>query len=295
MQRILFAALTVALAALGGAVAAQAQAPAQPTFAATKVDGTDNVYSFRYQGHQAMFVVTPDGVIATDPISENRPAAAAYLGEIRKITQAPIRYVVYSHGHADHIAGGKPFKDAGATFVAHRIAKERLAQMNRADIVPVDETVDDKRILTLGGTDLELLYVGKNHSDNTLVMRLPRQRILFTVDFIPVAGVLFQNMPDSYLPDYEESLKRVIALDWDRMIPGHPGPGGRLGTKQDVQNLLTYMQELSVEVKKAADAGKCPDAAKNEIKMPKYASWTNYERYLPGNIERYCTYWTKGQ
>jgi hypothetical protein len=62
-----------------------------------------------------------------------------------------------------------------------------------------------------------------------------------------------------------------------------------------VQNLITYMQELSAEVKKAADAGKCPDAAKAEIKLPKYASWANYERYLPGNIERYCTFWTKGQ
>jgi glyoxylase-like metal-dependent hydrolase (beta-lactamase superfamily II) len=292
---MLFASITIALGAPIGTAVVHAQPAAQPTFATTKIDGTDNVYMFRYQGHQAMFVVTPDGVIATDPISENRPAAAAYLAEIRKITQAPIRYVIYSHGHADHIAGGKPFKDAGAIFVAHRIAKERLAQMNRADIVPVDETVDDKRTITLGGTEVELLYVGKNHSDNTLVVRLPRQRIIFTVDFIPVQSLLFQNMGDSYLPDFDESLKRVLALDWDRMIPGHPGPGGRLGTKQDVQNLITYMAELSAEVKKAADAGKCPEAAKNEIKLPKYASWGNYERYLPGNIERYCTYWTKGQ
>src|SRR3989454_2804564 len=140
MQRMFLASVTTALAAVGAPVAGHAQGQ-QPTFATTKV--TDNVYYFRYQGHQSMFIVTPAGGIATDPISENRPAATAYLAEIRKITQAPVRYVVYSHGHADHIAGGKPFKDAGATFVAHRIAKERLAQMNRADIVPVDETVDD--------------------------------------------------------------------------------------------------------------------------------------------------------
>ena len=293
MHRSLFASATIALAAIigtiSGTIPVQAQQAAQPTFATTKI--ADNVYMFRYQGHQAIFVVTPQGVIATDPISENRPAAEAYLAEIRKITQAPIRYVVYSHSHADHIAGGKPFKDAGATFVAHRLAKEAIARMNRPDIVPVDETVDDKRTISLGGTDLELIYVGKNHSDNTLVMRLPRERILFTVDFVPVESVHFSNMPDSYLPDFEDSVKRVLALEWDRMIPGH----GRIGTKQDVQNLITYMQELSAEVKKAADAGKCPDAAKNEIKLPKYASWTNYDRYLPGNIERYCTYWTTGK
>jgi glyoxylase-like metal-dependent hydrolase (beta-lactamase superfamily II) len=291
MQHMMLASVTIALGAIVGTATVQAQQPAQPTFATTKVQGTDNVYYFRYQGHQALFVVTPEGVIATDPISEDRPAAAAYLAEIRKITQAPIRYVIYSHSHADHIAGGKPFKDAGATFVAHRLAKDAIARMNRADIVPVDETVDDKHTITLGGTEVELLYVGKNHSDNSLVVRLPRQRIIFTVDFVPVESVQFSNMPDSYLPDWDESLKRVLALEWDHMIPGH----GRIGTKQDVQNLITYMQDLSAEVKKAADAGKCPDAAKAEVKLPKYASWANYDRYLPGNIERYCAYWTKKQ
>jgi hypothetical protein len=150
-----------------------APAPAPPLFATTKVEGTDNVYIFRYQGHQAMFVVTPAGVIATDPIGRYRPqAVTTYIDEIRKITSAPIRYVVYSHHHYDHIAGGKPFKDAGATFVAHKRAKDRLAELNFPDVTPVDETVDDKRVIELGGTTLELIYVGRNHSDNTLLMRL---------------------------------------------------------------------------------------------------------------------------
>ena len=117
--------------------------PAPPLFSTTKVDGTDNVYIFRYQGHQAMFIVTPEGVIATDPIGRYRPqAVTTYLDEIRKITSAPVRYVIYSHHHYDHIAGGKPFKDAGATFVAHKRAKERLAELNFPDVTPVDETVD---------------------------------------------------------------------------------------------------------------------------------------------------------
>ena len=52
--------LSVAVFSACCATTAMAQAPAQqPMFATTKVDGTDNVYIFRYQGHQAMFVVTP--------------------------------------------------------------------------------------------------------------------------------------------------------------------------------------------------------------------------------------------
>ena len=235
MQRMFLASATIALVAVAAPVAVHAQGQQPPTFATTKV--TDNVYYFRYQGHQSMFIVTPDGVIATDPISENRPAAEAYLAEIRKITRAPIRYVVYSHHDPDHIAGGKPFKDAGATFVAHRFAKGNIAQMKRADIVPVDEIVDDKRTLSLGGTDLELIYLGKNHTEDMLVMRLPRERLIFTVDWIPVEGVLFQTMPGFYLPEFEEGLKKLLALDWDRNIPAH---GSRLGTKADLQNLINY-------------------------------------------------------
>ncbi len=296
-HRILLTSLSFGVAtALLATPAAFAQQPAQaPVITTTKVPNTDNVYVFRYQFHQSMFVVTPDGVIATDPIGENRPAAEAYIAEIRKITQAPIRYVVYSHHHADHIAGGKPFKDLGATFVAHNKAKERLTQAPRADIVPVDQGVDGTTKLSLGGTDVELHFVGRNHSDNSLVLRLPKEKVIFAVDFIPVQTVNFAAMPDSYLPDWDESLRRVIAMEWDTLIPGHPGPGGRLGTRQDVQNHLVYMQELSAEVKTAADSGKCPDAAKAEIKMPKYATWQQYGQYLAGNIERYCTFHTKGQ
>src|SRR6187200_2127339 len=97
---------------------------AQPSFATRKIDGTDNVYLFRYQGHQSMFIVTPKGVIATDPIGRYRPeAVTAYLAEIKKVTDQPVKYLIYSHAHFDHVAGGKPFKDQGAIVIAHKNAK----------------------------------------------------------------------------------------------------------------------------------------------------------------------------
>src|SRR5262245_56296291 len=108
MLRIFSAGMTVALVANVLASTAQAQQPTSPMFATTKI--TDNVYVFRYGGHQSMFIVTPAGVIATDPISERRPAAKAYIEEIQKVTNAPIRYVIYSHSHFDHIAGGNHSK-----------------------------------------------------------------------------------------------------------------------------------------------------------------------------------------
>jgi glyoxylase-like metal-dependent hydrolase (beta-lactamase superfamily II) len=270
-----------------------------PAVSTKKVDGTDNVYIFRYGGHQAMFVVTSRGVIATDPISYLRPAKP-YIDAIKAVTDKPIKYVVYSHHHYDHIAGGQPFKDLGATFVAHRRAKERLLELKKqnallGDIVMPDQVVDDKKVLKLGDTTLELIYVGRNHSDNSLVMRLPKQRLVFVVDFAPIEAVQFRDIPDNASPlEYIASLKKLDALDWDRMIPGHPQAGGRLGTKKDVEDDIAYMEDLSAEVKKAADAGKCFDTAMKEVKLPKYEKWANYDAFLPMNVERLCYWWGRG-
>lgn len=294
--------ITIGLAALGlsaGMAIGQAPpaapppsqpAPSPPTFATTKVEGTDNVYIFRYQGHQSIFVVTKAGVIATDPIGLRRPqAVATYIAEIKKVTDQPIKYVIYSHSHYDHIAGGKPFKDLGARFIAHRNARAQLQRFPSPDVVPPDEVVGDKRVINLGGVTLELLYVGRNHSDNSLVMRLPKEKLIFAVDFIPIQTLLFRNLPDTASPpEWEESLKRVLALDWDRMIPGHPYAGGRLGVKKDVQDLIGYMQDLGAAVKTAAAEGRCTDTAMREIKLPKYEGWGSYAAFLPMNIERYC-------
>jgi glyoxylase-like metal-dependent hydrolase (beta-lactamase superfamily II) len=272
------------------AAPAAAPAAAAPLFSTTKVEGTDNVYIFRYQGHQSMFVVTKAGVIATDPIGLRRPqAVTTYIDEIKKVTSQPIKYVIYSHSHYDHIAGGKPFKDLGAKFVAHKNAKAQLERFPSPDVVLPEQLVNNKSTIELGGTTLELFYFGKNHSDNSLVMRLPKEKIIFAVDFIPIQALPFRNMPDTTNPlEWQASLKRVAALDWDRMIPGHPSAGGRLGTKQDIADLVGYFDDLNAEVKKFAAEGKCTDTAMKEVKLPKYEKWGNYANFLPMNVERMC-------
>jgi glyoxylase-like metal-dependent hydrolase (beta-lactamase superfamily II) len=290
-MRLIIAAVTL-LAAVTGALAQQ-QAP---TFATTKVEGTENVYVFRYQNHQSMFVVTPAGVIVTDPISYGRPQAAkAYLDEIRKITQAPIKYLIYSHHHYDHIAGGKIFKDAGAIVIAHRRAKERLAVLKYPDVVMPDQVVDGKRTIKLGGTTLELIFTGRNHSDSSLVMLLPKEKVLFAVDFNSLGAVPSRlAVNDSYPPEWVASLKQTLALNWDVQIPGHPGPGGRFGTKKDMEEQIAFMTDLSAEVKKASDAGKCFDPASKEVRLPKYATLQGYEQNIEWNVHRWCGYWGRG-
>ena len=304
MSRVLFTSVGAALlatAVIGPALAQQqaqppAQQPQRPQIETRKVEGTDNVYIFRNGNHQAMFVVTKDGVIATDPVAYGRPTGGQqYIDEIKKVSDKPIKYLIYSHNHYDHIAGGKAFKDAGAKIVAHRNVKVRLEPLKDPNTPLPDELVTDRgRTIRLGGTELQLKYVGKNHSDSTLVMLLPKEKIVFVVDLLPVGRVPGRGMIDFYPLEAEESIKKILAMNWDRLIPGHPDSGGRLGTKQDVQQQLEILQEASAEMKKLGQEGKCWDTAEKEFKLPNYANWPGYEQGLPFIARRYCGLWGRG-
>jgi glyoxylase-like metal-dependent hydrolase (beta-lactamase superfamily II) len=211
------------------------------------------------------------------------------------VTNQPIRYLVYSHHHFDHIAGGKAFKDAGATIVAHRRVRERLAPINDPHTPLPDEVFGDEgRTLTLGGTTLELKYLGPNHSDTNIVMLLPKEKLAFIVDTLPVAQVPGRGMIDFYPVEAEEFIRKVMALPWDRYIPGHPGPNDRLGTKKDAADQLELLQKASAEMKKLAQEGKCWDTAEKEFKLPGYESWPGYANNLQFIARRYCGYWGRG-
>ena len=189
--------------------------PSRPDNEITKL--TDDVYLFRHQFHQSIFIITTDGVILTDPISGD--AAAWLKEEIKKLTDKPVRYVVYSHHHSDHITGGTVF--AGAGFVSHAAARAYIVDAGDA-LTPVPTiTFDNRMFIDLGGKHVELIYAGRNHSDNSLVVLLPKERILFAVDFIPVETVAYRTMRSDYPDDWIESLNRVEQLDFDTLVPGH--------------------------------------------------------------------------
>jgi glyoxylase-like metal-dependent hydrolase (beta-lactamase superfamily II) len=289
--------LLIALS-IGSGVAVAQQPPAAPTAAtaprAVVKPVADGVYIFEFAGYQSMFVVDPGGVLITDPIS---PAAAtAYLAEVRKLTSAPIRYVVYSHHHFDHIAGGSPFKQAGAVFVAHRNAKLQLEHLKNPAVVPIDQTVDESKTLTVGRTKVDLLYLGRNHSDNSLVISVPSRKVIYAADWLPVGELIWRNVFDSYIDEWFEGIDRVLALDWDRLVVGHArahNPKG-WGTKDDVRAFKAYFTDLKEAVRVAYTQGLCPNRAPNEVKLPKYAQLFEYEEFLPMNVDRMCLYWRNG-
>ncbi|MGH7267113.1 MAG: MBL fold metallo-hydrolase [Candidatus Rokuibacteriota bacterium] len=270
-----------ALAAAGAARPASvlAQAPASPAGAVREIAPLAGpVYRFRNNNHYSVFAATSAGIIATDPI--NADAARWLKAELgRRFPGQPVRYLVYSHDHADHIAGGEIFADT-ALVVAHEAAKTAIIGERRPTAVP-QLTFTDGATIALGGTVVQLDWVGRNHSDNSIVVRFPRERLLFAVDFIPVESVAFRDFPDAYIEDWIVSLERVESMDFDVLVPGH----GPVGTKAHVRMHREFMEELRDEVLRHARAGRSLEETKQLVKLPKYERWAGYQQMFPLNVE----------
>ena len=279
MRHFIVMAVAALVLALPGV--AQSQTPATPPAQAPVREITriaDEIYRFRNAGHYSVFAVTAAGIIATDPI--NAAAATWLKDEMKKRwPDKTIKFVVYSHDHADHISGGEVWADT-ATVVAHDKAKEAIIGEKRPTAVP-QVTFSDRATLELGGTVMELIYVGRNHSNNSLVMRFPREKVIFAVDFIPVNSVAFRDFPDSYLEEWIDSLRRVEALEFDILAPGH----GALGNKANVTAFRNYLEDLRGQVLAAARAGKSLEETKKLVDLSKYKDWAGYEQMGPLNVE----------
>ncbi len=241
------------------------------------VNITGDLYRFQNQFHYSVFLVTDDGIIATDPI--NADAANWLKAELLERFGKPVKYLIYSHDHVDHIAGGEVFADT-ATVVAHDAAKVDIVGENRPTAVP-DITFSDAMTIELGGKTVELTYVGRGHSDNSIVMRFPEERVLFAVDFIPVKTLAWKNLTDAFIPDWMDAIKKVEVMDFDQLVPGH----GAIGTKADATAFREYMETLHAAVLQSAREGKTLEEMQVSIKLDDYSDWGNYEDHLPLNVE----------
>ncbi len=254
----------------------------------------DGLYVFRWWVYRNIFIVTDDGVIVTDPLNPN--AAKLLRSEIRKVTDKPVKYVVYSHNHHDHISGGNIFKEEGAQFVGHDNVLKELGD-HPSPVIPLpDITFKDRYTLKLGDRTLELEYFGPNHGKSLVVMRLPEEKILFIVDIVTPRRVAFRGMPDFWPDEWVRSLKEIEQTDFQYVVSAHgPHTEPAIDPASVVMEQRLYLEDLMAAVKKEMDSGvHSPDVLREKVKLPKYASWRSYDEWLPMNIERIWAYYHMG-
>jgi glyoxylase-like metal-dependent hydrolase (beta-lactamase superfamily II) len=242
----------------------------------------DNLYRFEIgQGrsqHSALLLVTDDGILLTDPIQTN--GAMWLRDELKKRFNKPVKYVVYSHAHFDHIGGGQVFQQDGATVVAHENAVDPIIGEKLPTAVP-DKTFKKDLTLELGGEKVELTRVSPSHSNSMIMIHFPKQRAMMAVDFCPVGALPYNDFLDFYYDGWMESLHWLDSQDFDTLEGGHYD----LGTKKEVGINIEYMQSLHDQVLKLIRAGQSWDQLWRNVKLDKFKDRIGYGDMRVLNIE----------
>lgn len=264
--------------------------PGMKPFETTKI--ADGVYSFRFFFHRNLFVVTDEGVIATDPV--NPRAAQTLLKEIKAVTDKPLKYVIYSHEHWDHISGGKVLKAAGATIVSHENCVDSFKRNPNPAVAMPDQTYSGPRHdIKLGGRTVELHYFGPNHGNCLTVVRLPKEKIVFTVDIVTPKRIAFRGMPDFNPGEWVRTLREIEQkLDYTRVVPGHGPPTVPASA---VTEQRQYLEDLMTAVKEARKTERNPDKIRKLVRLPKYEKWSGYDQWIEMNVERVNLYYHMGR
>ena len=238
----------------------------------------DDVYRFSYNNHRSLFIATTEGVLVTDPQSPE--AAERYLEEIRKITDAPIRYLVYSHYHNDHASGGAVFGDDVVT-ISHENVLAHLEDEGMTAVRPPDETFVDEMSLTIGDIDVNLSFPGHSETDSNIILHVPSRRLVFIVDTLSVRSLPWRNLASGDLAGWTAALETLSQYDVDQFVPGH----GEIGTHNDVREHLEYFETLTREVTDRMDDGQSLEAIQASLELPQYATWGGYDEHFALNIE----------
>lgn len=213
----------------------------------------------------AAFVVTDEGVVVVDALGS--PALAQELiAEIGRITPRPIKYLVITHYHADHIYGLQEFRKAGAQLIGHKdgqlylhseTATLRLKASReemfpwideKTELVPADRWIAGATTLRLGGLDFVLQPAGPAHTPEDLVVYVPQLRLLVAGDLVFRGRVPFVGQADS--GSWIGALDRLLAFETTLVIPGH-GPVSTTA-REDLQLTRDYLVHLRQTMGEAA-------------------------------------------
>lgn len=249
------------------------------------------LYTFRYgpQATRNIFMVTPAGVIVSDPISAD--AARILRAEIRKITPLPVRYVVYSHNHWDHVSGGAIFKREGAKFIAQRDCIPGLRARAPADVVMPDIVYDHRYTVRLGGRSLELYHFGRDASVCNTYMRPDGGDLMVVVDTVIPGRMPVGSMADTDPGGIVDTLRQLEAMPIRAIIPGHGGP---IAGRSALTERRLYMEALMHATQaRLADPNPPLDLYKS-IVVPEFAYLRGYDQDIAKNAERMVNYYFIG-
>lgn len=239
---------------------------------------------YRFYDQQIGVVVGDDGVLVIDTRSSHRQAEEI-RDDLRTITALPVTVVVNTHGHYDHAFGNRVFRPA--PIWGHRLCvtmlertgeeqrtsvaadEPRLAEeLASVEIDPPDRTIDDEATIEVDGRLVELRYLGRGHTDNDIVIRVPDVGILFAGDLLENGAPPYFG--DGFPMDWPGTVERLAAMVQGSVVPGHGDVGdaafvaAQLSDVRAIAGLAEQVQRGEIGLEDALGRAPFPPASARE-------------------------------
>ncbi|MDA0769291.1 MAG: MBL fold metallo-hydrolase [Chloroflexi bacterium] len=253
------------------------------------IEVADNAYAIIKENcaTNSGFIVGEEGVILIDTLM-TPTLAGNLLTTVRNVTSKPIRYVINTHFHGDHVYGNQYFLPA--PIVAHEncrtafvddwdgnmnryYAREALRpELDQIRMTRPDVTFNDEMSLWLGDREIRLSFHGRAHTGSDILIYLPEEKVLFVGDL--AVNKTLPAFPDGHITKWLSVMDDVSKVDAETIVPGHGPVGGRTEYNESVELLGL----LNSEIRRGYDAGLSEEDAAKQVDISKFADFANHDR-----------------
>ena len=228
----------------------------------------DNVYAYeqidptkRTVTVNNLIVITTGGVL----IAESQGTVdnvQRLVADVAKLTAQPIKYVVVGSEHGDHTGGIAAFP-AGIVYLAHPFSAPRIKQPT--------EPIADTRVITLGGTEIDVLFLGRAHTGGDLEVYLPREKILFMSEVF--SNRIFPSMANGYPTEWVGALKKAEQMDVSYFVPAHGFVDSAAVMREEERNYRLALERIIAEGRRLHDAGTSIENVPAAARLEPYDGW----------------------
>ena len=208
-----------------------------------------NLYMVTGGGANTLIRVTPDGLIVVDTKNPGDENFNRLMEEIKSVSALPVKWVINTQHHPDHVGTNQKFIDAGAQVLASESLKTFMASDPRTKEIPGRPTQTFAKDYTLkfGGAEVRLYSFGRGHSGGDTMVYFPDTKVVMVSDQITDNAPLVDFANGGSAVGWAPILDGVLKLDFEMAIPGRGEPK----TRAEVE---AYRTKFATVVTRASDA-----------------------------------------
>ncbi|WP_327984879.1 MBL fold metallo-hydrolase [Bergeyella porcorum] len=228
--------------------------------------------------HSGLVLINKEGALVIDPA--NTQSAEWLLNEIKTRFNVPVKYLIMTHAHYDHIGGSQVFQNAGAKVIIQEKGLEPIIGEKLPTAVP-DYVYKDHMEITMGGEKILLDRVAPSHSNSMTVVRFPAYKAMQLTDVGQNETFPYNDFLDFYYDGWIETLDFAIAQNYDIIDIGHYTPT----TTEFLKKEREYMVSLHDQVLDLLRKGYTWDELYRNVKFTdEQKKWFGYDSMSKLNI-----------